>query len=133
MPKRTYTCSCLIKWKIHRKPCTFFICCTIIKNILLFYLTRREIPLHLFFARTRVGSSESQCNVANNVKTVTLSPTAPVLCSRLKAEYIVRPLINIHEYTCYKYGKTIEIHSKLNGKKNNPLKGNKMSRKCQVV
>ena len=107
MPKRTYTCSCLIKLKIRRKP-YFFIWCTIIENILLFYLTRREIQLHLFFARTRVGSSESQCNVANNVKTVTLSPTAPVLCSRLKAEYSVRPLINIHEYTCKKKKKTIE-------------------------
>ena len=134
MPKRKYTCSCLIKWKIHRKPCTFFICCTIIENILLFYLTRRKIPLHLFFARTRVGSSEQQCNVANNVKTVTLSPTAPVSCSRFKAEYCVRPLINIHEYTCYKYEKKkLKILSKLNGKKNNLLKGNKMSRKCRFL
>ena len=133
MAKKTYTCNCLINWKIHRKHCTIFISCTIIENILLFYLTRREIQLHLFFARTRVGSSESQCNVANNVKTVTLSPTAPVSCSRLKAEYYVRPLINIHEYTCYKYGKKWKIHSRLNGKKNNPLKGNKMSRKCRVV
>ena len=29
--------------------------------------------------------------------------------------------------------KQLKIHSKLNGKKNNPLKGNKMSQKCQVV
>ena len=59
-----------------------------IENILLFYLTRREITLHLFFARTRVGSLESQCNVAINVKP--LSPKAPVLCSRFLAQYIVR-------------------------------------------
>ena len=116
-----------------QKTVHFFICCTIIENILLFYLTRREIQLHLFFARTRVGSSESQCNVANNVKTVTLSPTAPVSCSRFKAEYCVRPLINIHEYTCYKCEKKLKIFGKLNGKKNNLLKGNKMSRKCRVL
>lgn len=59
-----------------------------IENILLFYLTRQEIPLHLFFARTLVGSLESQCNVAINVKT--LSPKAPVLCLRFLAQYIVR-------------------------------------------
>ena len=74
--------------EIHRKQPTIIICCTRIENILLFYLTRREIPRHLFFARTRVGSLESQCNVAINVKR--LSPKAPVLCSRFLAEYIVR-------------------------------------------
>ena len=46
-----------------------------IENSLLFYLTRREIPRHLFFSRTRVGSLESQFNVAINVKNAVAKST----------------------------------------------------------
>ena len=68
MPKKTYTCNCLIKWKIHRKHCTIFVCVMFkVEGII-------------------------QCKTFNKYN--------------VRSLINIRPLINIHEYTCY--GKKME-------------------------